>query len=271
MSKWRPSSSCLYTVPDLHGNVSLLKMLLTRILPLRSTGGSFDKLIFLGDYTDRHRDGPETVDLVLAIKNRHPDQVITLKGNHDQFITDILLGNEKEALRALKNWRIPENGGLATLTSYLQRAKSPVPAEEASLGHIREIIPPEHQGFFINLSLYHQEPGYRFVHAGCHPTFPLEEQLEDLLLWDRNLFNQMKKRVPHSVVAADWQDTVICGHNGPTPIFQTKYMMLDAGSPKRLLAVELHSRQAYLAEYNNERLVRFEIQLQDAIQQTTTH
>ena len=84
MSKWRPSNlNCLYVIPDIHGAYSLLEKILKRILPLRKSDGGQDKIIFLGDYIDRHVDSHKVLDRIIELKEKYGDSVICLCGNHE--------------------------------------------------------------------------------------------------------------------------------------------------------------------------------------------
>ncbi len=46
---------------------------------------SQDLIIFLGDYADRGPDGVEVIDEVQELVKKYPDQVIALKGNHEDY------------------------------------------------------------------------------------------------------------------------------------------------------------------------------------------
>lgn len=270
MSKWRPSESCLYVIGDVHGAFHLLKSILGRILPLRHTGGSTDKIIWIGDYWDRNLFGPEVTDLTCQIQQKYPDQSIFLRGNHDDEWCCVLgLGNYSttERERAFRTIKMRDhslgidNGGLATIQGFLNRTSSSEKPEDVTLSHMEKMVPEEHKKFLVSTILYYELPGYRFVHAGCNPNMPLVDQPADLLLWDRNLFEKMKAGKP-----MDWDDTIVCGHSGAQgPLFRSKYLMIDAGSPKQLMCTELNSRQAYLAVQGNERLKSFKIPDEDIV------
>ena len=79
MSKWRPSEqNCIYVIPDVHGAIDPLNKICDRILPLRKSDGGKDKLIFLGDYIDRHVDSHKVIDFCIELEKKYPHQVIFL-------------------------------------------------------------------------------------------------------------------------------------------------------------------------------------------------
>ena len=75
MSKWRPAKDkCIYVIPDIHGNVQLLDLVLDRILPLRKN----DQIVFLGDYVDRGTQSEENIHYLLKTKLERPEEIYLL-------------------------------------------------------------------------------------------------------------------------------------------------------------------------------------------------
>ncbi len=70
-------SPMTYAIGDLHGEVTLLRQLLST-LPFRA----HDTLVFLGDYMDRGEDSIATI-LALAELQRQHANCVFLRGNHD--------------------------------------------------------------------------------------------------------------------------------------------------------------------------------------------
>lgn len=68
----------LIVLGDIHGDFGAFK----KGVSLRGPG---DLLIFLGDYADRGPDGLEVIEGLNALLTRLPDQVIALKGNHEDY------------------------------------------------------------------------------------------------------------------------------------------------------------------------------------------
>lgn len=242
-SKWRPTQGqCIYVFPDVHGNYHCLEILLNKILPLRKKHN--DKIIFIGDYIDRSIKSKQTLDLIINLKSLYPDNVITLKGNHEDLMLTALgqiPENQLYEKRLIKVWL--ENGGAETCISY---TGSHVFSQQKMLS----AFPKEHLEFMKSCVNYYELDKYIFVHGGCDPFKPLQEQLPSALQWDRSLYNAVsefkRKKIP-----TPWQKMIICGHSGPEPLLYGNYAMLDVGSPKRLICFEANSRTAILSEQNS--------------------
>ena len=160
-----PENTIIYVIGDIHGRADLLRKLQNTILDeIKQYSDKRKVLVYLGDYIDR---GPESKQVINLVRNTLDgkvfDEVICLKGNHETFMLDHLNGQGDDYL-----WFI--NGGRETLKSY------------------NDVIPESHKAFFNNLSLYHEEGGYLFVHAGIRPGISIEDQQENELLWIRELF-----------------------------------------------------------------------------------
>lgn len=254
MSKWRPVPlNCLYVIPDVHGQLKQLKLILKRILPLRKSDGGKDRLVMLGDYIDRRPDSHLVIDLLIEAKKRYGDQLILLKGNHEEMIEDAMRPS-----RHSDDWRFwMKNGGDQTLSGYLERAGTPMDNPyEMQRQRIVDLVPQSHKDFFKSLQPYYETDNHIFVHAGCDPTRPIGEQTkEDWLLWDRKLFELVRQRT----IVPTWSKTIVTGHSGHRtrkPLVTDKFMMLDTSIRSELLVVEVNSMKAFIARRNKDRLVK---------------
>jgi len=72
----QPGDPSTYAIGDLHGEVTLLRRLLT-LLPVQAG----DTLVFLGDYLDRGEDSAATIALLQDLARAH--QCVFLRGNHE--------------------------------------------------------------------------------------------------------------------------------------------------------------------------------------------
>jgi len=69
----------LIVIGDLHGDMRPLESIL-KIFDPRS-----DAVVFLGDYADRGAEGIEVIEAVDRLVRRYPNNVVTLKGNHEDY------------------------------------------------------------------------------------------------------------------------------------------------------------------------------------------
>jgi serine/threonine protein phosphatase 1 len=211
----------LYAVGDVHGMREPLERLLAE-LPLERN----DHLIFIGDYVDRGPDPKGVIDVLLRVRER--------------WRCTFLMGNHEAMFLAYLGWKGPRyfgaeaflrNGGETTLASY-----GLGPDEQPEL-------PPEHEGFFRELELFHLEDPYVFVHAGLSRDalqlsdvkYALEREKPRDLLWQR-----ATAELPHSLGV-----TVIYGHT-PMPDLQVRWNLpysigIDTGAVYggRLTAIRL--------------------------------
>src|SRR3990172_11534761 len=141
----------LIAIGDIHGRLSKLEGLLEQIAP-----SGDDRLVFLGDYIDRGADSFEVVELLLRLKKELP-LMVTLRGNHEDFVVSLFIGND--SLRQRDIW-LKMNGGDMTMTSYLNN------------GFYLKV----HREFYMNLPLSWETDEYFFCHAGVRPRIPLEQQ-----------------------------------------------------------------------------------------------
>jgi len=271
MSKWRPADkNCIYVIGDIHGKYSQLKLILNRILPLRKTDGGKDKLIFLGDYVDRHVDSHKVLDELIKLKKKYKDQVVFLKGNHELMMLE---GLETSATSE-KYLFWMRNGGEETLSGYINRnsfedeldedyrldknryVKNPYlfPRFRAA-----DMVPKEHIEFLKECQLYYELDNYVFAHAGWNPGLKGKDQDEKMLLWDNwdcALLNTIKTYVRANIVLP-WKETIVTGHYWKGPVIYDKYLMLDVSGYGNLIIMELHSRQGFIAQPKKNRLVAF--------------
>src|SRR5437867_13033695 len=75
-----------FVVGDIHGRCAQL----LNLLDLLPRDESTDTLVFLGDLIDRGPDVPGCVGHVLSLCERNLENVICLRGNHEQMLLDFL-------------------------------------------------------------------------------------------------------------------------------------------------------------------------------------
>lgn len=266
MSKWRPgNSSCLYVIPDIHGAYGLLEKILKRILPLRRTGGVQDKIIFLGDFIDRHVDSHKVLDKVIELKSKYDENVICLCGNHELMLLEGLGLRESESPSAMWDMWV-QQGGVETALGYMHRdsgenIETLFSNYTIDKDKLLKLIPQNHIDFLLNdLDPFYEEGNFIFVHGGCNPTESLSKYPVDVLCWDRSLLKFAEEHVVREL-DLPWDKTVITGHNskGGKPFIHPKFMMIDCGSPKRLMVIEANSMEAFMSSPDKSKLVKYEL------------
>lgn len=273
MSKFRPVPlDARYVIPDIHGNLELLKRVCDRIFPLRKSDGGKDFCVFLGDYIDRHVDSHLVIDYLIDLKNKYGDQTVFLMGNHELmmlYALDAFPGKSltlQSKFQHFKMWYL--NGGKETIFGYCQRAGLDDTAwMSIQPNRILDIIPKSHIEFFQSLRKSCEMEDYVFVHGGMDPYKSVYNQELDMVTWDRDLLEQVMNKI-WAGEPQDWDKIIVTGHNVTiktsngkiafNPIITEKFLMLDCGSPERLLLTELKSMQAFMAK-PGQRLVKFEL------------
>jgi serine/threonine protein phosphatase 1 len=172
-----------YVVGDIHGCLDELTRLLEN-LPLEPT----DRVVFLGDYVDRGGDSKGVVSYLIDWQRKGKQEVIFLKGNHeDMFLSYLGLPGRHGDMFLF-------NGGGATLTSYGISPRNRSPKEALSM------LPANHVEFFKGLRTYYLMEPFLCVHAGVHPLKPLAQQTEEELLWIRDQFIVNQHGLPYTVL-----------------------------------------------------------------------
>lgn len=116
------------------------------------------------------------------------------------------------------------NGGLECLASYDVTNHSP--------GNVS--IPSDHISFLDGLKLYHQEPGFVFVHGGFIPGLPLEQNRWRDMLWPRDAFYRSRYVWPEGII--------VFGHTPfDDPLVEPNKIGIDTGCSQGgpLMAVKL--------------------------------
>lgn len=173
--------SVIYAIGDVHGCMAELTALELQIVEDAAPFTGEKWIVMLGDYVDR---GPYSADVLDHLTASAPIgfKRICLVGNHETMMLKFL---DDPALDC--EWL--QFGGEATLTSYgidvMNFRRSPSATRRAIL---KSYIPSEHIEFMTQMPVLLALPGLNFVHAGLRPGLPLEQQVEQDLLWIREPF-----------------------------------------------------------------------------------
>ncbi|MAC79527.1 MAG: serine/threonine protein phosphatase [Rhodobacteraceae bacterium] len=175
----------LYAVGDIHGHKAEMDKVLEWIA---TDGGPEAEIVFLGDFVDRGPDSRGVIQaLIDATSAGKPWHV--LRGNHDRmfcrYVDEGILHDSR--ILSGKGYLHPALGGLETLKSYgIDAIEGDDPFELLDVAQ-RE-VPQAHTNFLASRDLTLVRDGKLFVHAGIMPGKPLEDQIEDDLVWIRGPF-----------------------------------------------------------------------------------
>lgn len=172
----------ILAIGDIHG-CSIALQTLVNFVPIHNE----DLVITLGDYVDRGPDTRAVLDWLIA--RQATGQLIPLRGNHEVMMLDAREGEDME-----DGWS--GAGGLATLASY---------AENASIGRLSD-VPASHWKFLEQTRRYFETQSHFFVHANALPEWPLEEQTDDVIFWEK-----FHDTPPHQS-----GKIMVCGHTPQT-------------------------------------------------------
>lgn len=184
-----------YLVSDIHGQNEAFRKALQDASFSPNQG---DRLYVLGDMVDRGPQSKEVLFDLLALRQSYPQQVVLLKGNHEQMLEDWLMGKGDPEIY------LRFNGGDATIRSLLgnhplRRAfvgGLPAPELQDQARQMILTLYPNLLPALAQLPLYVElpadpqtgTPAALLVHAGIRPGIPLSQQRQEDLLWIREPF-----------------------------------------------------------------------------------
>ena len=226
-----PPGRRVYAVGDVHGHLDRLRTVHLAIAADAAARPIADAvLVHLGDLIDRGPDSAGVIEQVLAGVPGLP--VVNLMGNHEQMLLDALdSGSADDADHWLRN------GGWDSLRSW---GISP----RAQVQDWASLLPPPHLSFLQGLLPLWSTDGLLCVHAGVRPGVPLEDQVEDDLLWIREVFLGWPGTMP---MLPDQPHTLIVhGHTPrPAPELRPNRLGIDTGAGRggRLTCAVLERNQ----------------------------
>lgn len=75
----------IYVIPDVHGDLSILKYVMLSII--KELGSDNVKIIFLGDYIHGGQDSIGVIDYIMDLQEKWGrSKIIALLGNHEEFV-----------------------------------------------------------------------------------------------------------------------------------------------------------------------------------------
>ncbi|MGA7460237.1 MAG: metallophosphoesterase [Candidatus Korobacteraceae bacterium] len=173
-------------IGDIHGNSEALADLLAQVLPQMKVE---DTLVFLGDYIDRGPDSRGCVDLIIRLRKQYPFQVVTLLGNHEQWMLRSLSDPTQHS------WLVGMDA-LETITNYSEEAAlaiaQAIEEHGARLFTLRiplpydlffGAMPVEHLEFFRQLKPCYRQQGVIYVHGGIDSDGSLDRLDVNTYVW----------------------------------------------------------------------------------------
>ncbi len=196
-----------FVVGDIHGCYEEMHKLILKLMTHHDMNPRKDRLVFLGDYTDRGPDSKKVIDKLMEWEKKYPHWVF-LYGNHEDLMLDALV----RKLIRYDNYNLWwKQGGKETFESYVPPERS---LYEKSITQVLDVIPAEHLKWLMDRPYYFEDENYFYVHAGVIPNMSLEELKPHLdeagdndfkyeVIWTRDKFIDS---------TYDWGKKIIFGH-----------------------------------------------------------
>lgn len=232
----------LYAIGDIHGDLEQLQTAHAMIED--DAKGRAHTVIHIGDLVDRRPDSKPVIDYLMSGQTAGKPWVV-LRGNHDRMFA-IFLQDPFAAdpiLRPDYTWLHPRLGGRTTLLSYGVEYAEDKPLQQLHAEAVAA-VPPAHLNYLLGLPNVWQNNRYFFCHAGVKPGVPLDQQIEDDLIWIRQPFH----------VSAEYYAKVIV--HGHTPVDEVVHygnrINIDTGAAygKKLSTIVLEGADVRLLTAN---------------------
>jgi serine/threonine protein phosphatase 1 len=208
-------------IGDIHGCPDALDAVVAAFDPTLD-----DEVVTLGDYVNRGPNSRGVLDRLIDLGHRC--RLVSILGNHDQVMLDVLEGRAETSL-------LIAMGGKTTLASYGRSGPPLRPSD----------VPPEHLEFLQNCVDHHETADHLFVHASYAPYLPMIGQLPHTLRWE-----SLRDEVPGPHQSCK---RVVTGHTS-----QKKGQIYDLGyltcidtycyGGGWLTALDVHSGQTWQAD-----------------------
>ncbi|MDQ0268468.1 metallophosphoesterase family protein [Cytobacillus purgationiresistens] len=209
-----------FVISDIHGEVTRLTNL------MQNWNVDEMLLIIVGDLIDRGENSLKVVQKMMDLKAEFGDQVIILKGNHE----DMLLKYLSEPLINNNALRYFRNGGDTTAIEFSGDSN----IMEASYEEIARKMGTRRAevDFLQGLSLYYEFGDVLFIHAGIDPALEDWRKTNPYqMVWIRNIWNQENKT----------DKIIVFGHTPTQELYEDKrneiwispcrsYINIDGGS-----------------------------------------
>jgi hypothetical protein len=252
MRKWRPTHKCLYVIPEIHGEAESFKIILNRILPLRFSVNQEDTVVMLGDYIDKGSRSCDVVELLIELKKEYGDNLVLLKGNHEQLFLNAFQSEEN-----YRHWLM--QGGMQTLQSYLDNAQIKSTSQFIPFSRLADIIPKEHIKFIESLPSHKELDDYIFFHGGFNTIGGIENTSENTFIYDTWASQSVKQALASGQRPFEGSKKIYVGsHNFKDnfPFIYANYFMLGGSAPRQLILFELNSMTCAMIKSGKSRIYK---------------
>ena len=208
----RPETA-FFVVGDIHGCDTLFCQLLERFAALAHPTA---RLVLVGDYVDR---GDYSAEVLRRLHRMQaavgPEEMICLRGNHDQMLLDFLDDPKAAGPRWFRH------GGLQTLGSYGLPGVAVTAPDQLWLDlrdRLREAMGQETETWLRGLPLSWQSGNVFVCHAGADPGCPVANQTAHTLLWGHPAFETTPRTDGNWVVHGHTITEHARPHQGRIPV-----------------------------------------------------
>ena len=171
----------VYIIGDIHGMVVQLELLILAIEDDARRHELEPRFLFVGDLVDKGLESQRAVQRICDLFAKYPGSQVIL-GNHDEVFLEFLSG--EMGLEQLRRWLVTFKG-IETVRSYRGSFRGSLKEFGA---HIRNAHCKHWELFENAVDMVLLDDNYCAVHAGIHPSFPLEDQRLDEVRWIRDRF-----------------------------------------------------------------------------------
>jgi len=234
---------------DVHNCADRLMDVLDQIEPLITPE---DHIVFLGDLVDRGEQAALTIEVLVDLVKKYPDQVFFVRGNHDWMLQNFLMTGNQGWFQYLQTtldnykevWNLPDINPDTITQALLNKGFREITARMIPYYETNEILgthaPLDYSTCMMN-GLDHYEEQY--ANRINNPNFRyFLEKLNHEILWK---FTDENKAIP------DFKKFRICGHQpgrGKHPRLFKDYAFIDSGAGKGdrpITCLEWPSKKCY--------------------------
>jgi serine/threonine protein phosphatase 1 len=179
-----------FFITDIHGHFKPFEKLLQSV----RFNPNEDRLIIGGDMIDRGPDSGEVLKKIKYLQDNYPDNVVALKGNHEEMMEEHL--NEI-------NRRWLSHGGFESLQSF----NRVFPNDEEFYRHL---------GWVKNLPIILETDEFIFTHAGISPSHSIKKQPSEIIWTTQEEFYGFNKQ---DILKCTGNKPIVHGHTATESIY----------------------------------------------------